>query len=86
MDLFLLSALILVVRLVPLVVLVKVAYDTLHRGRWGIPLGPVACSRCGTRQPVLRTPRSARQALWGGYTCATCGAELDTWGRVLEAA
>jgi hypothetical protein len=31
--------------------------------------------------PVVRRPTSLRQALWGGWTCKNCGAEVDRWGR-----
>lgn len=28
---------------------------------------------------MMRTPSSFRQAMWGGYTCETCGTEMDKW-------
>ncbi len=43
---------------------------------------PVKCAACGREQPAVRTPRNAQQAMWGGYTCAGCGAELDAKGQV----
>jgi len=43
---------------------------------------PVKCAACGLEQPKMRTPKNAQQAMWGGYTCAGCGAELDAKGQV----
>jgi hypothetical protein len=40
-----------------------------------------ACPSCGAPQPVIRKPANLRQALWGGWTCARCGSEMDRWGR-----
>jgi hypothetical protein len=51
-----------------------------HTGRMGINLSARACPVCGTPAEGVRTPTSFRQALWGGWTCAKCGAELDKWG------
>ncbi|QEH31943.1 hypothetical protein OJF2_04100 [Aquisphaera giovannonii] len=43
---------------------------------------PIAdCPACGRRLPVVRKPSSWRQALWGGWTCPSCGAEVDAWGN-----
>lgn len=39
------------------------------------------CPTCGQPIPVVRRPTNWRQALWGGWTCTRCGAELDRWGR-----
>ena len=64
---------------------VLVLYGTIARNRWGINLAPVFCPRCGTVQPRRRQPQNTRQALWGGGTCAPCGAELDKWGREVAA-
>lgn len=58
-----------------------VVYGTFARNRWGINLEAVSCPRCNTPLPKVREPRSLRQALWGGYTCPNCGAEVDKWGR-----
>lgn len=55
-------------------------------GKLGYPIGQaVHCARCGAEQPAVRRPANAQQALWGGYTCAKCGAELDRRGRVRAA-
>ncbi len=56
-------------------------YGTVSRNRWGINLGDVVCPRCGTPLPKVREPRSLRQEIWGGWTCARCGTEVDKWGR-----
>ncbi|HJT75756.1 MAG TPA: hypothetical protein VJ739_01005 [Gemmataceae bacterium] len=68
--------------------LVLVIRDTVRgRGNWGINLKPPgACPECGEPVPVVRAPRSARQALWGGWTCTECGTEIDKWGKVIEPA
>jgi hypothetical protein len=42
------------------------------------------CPDCGELLPRFRTPSSSRQALWGGYTCARCGCEVDRRGRKIE--
>ena len=39
------------------------------------------CPTCGQPIPVVRRPSTWRQALWGGWTCTRCGAELDRYGR-----
>jgi hypothetical protein len=58
-----------------------VVYGTIVRNKWGINLHHVSCPRCKTALPILREPGSRRQALWGGWTCPTCGAGVDKWGR-----
>ncbi len=60
---------------------VVVLYGTILRNRWGINLEPVSCPRCGTLPPHTREPRTVRQAMWGGWTCTTCGTEVDKWGQ-----
>lgn len=50
--------------------------------KMGYPIGQaILCSKCGTEQPMFRKPANRTQVLWGGYTCAKCGAELDARGR-----
>ncbi len=43
---------------------------------------PVTCGACGRVQPKIRTPETMTQLMWGGYTCAGCGAELNARGKV----
>ncbi len=55
-----------------------------RKGRWGINVRRTDCPRCGWKLPSVRKPTSLRQALWGGWTCQQCAAELDKWGQHLE--
>lgn len=41
-----------------------------------------SCPRCSAILPFWRWPRTLRQALFGGWTCPTCGAEVDRVGRL----
>lgn len=50
------------------------------KGRWGVNLKSVSCPKCGESAPQIRTPTSLRQAAWGGWTCGSCGREMDKWG------
>jgi hypothetical protein len=52
-----------------------------RKDKWGINLEAVACPFCGTPLPLKRLPRNLRQALWGGWTCARCGNEVDKHGH-----
>jgi hypothetical protein len=61
--------------------MVLVVYGTVAENNWGINLGQVDCPRCGTHFPQVRKPTSPRQAMWGGYNCSNCGADVDKWGR-----
>jgi hypothetical protein len=64
------------------VVLVLLIRGTQRKTDLGINLSVAnACPKCGTALPAVRAPKNLRQALWGGWTCATCGLELDKWGR-----
>lgn len=49
---------------------------------WALLQKPVRCEKCGALQPKFRQPTNTKQAMFGGTTCASCGAELDTKGRV----
>ncbi len=65
-----------------LIGLALVIRDTIRRkGRWGMNFKPPPCKKCGTPAPIVRKPKSLQQALWGGWTCAECGFELDKWGE-----
>ena len=62
-----------------------VVRDSRRRsGKWGINRRPVICSRCQARVPRFRLPTSWRQAMWGGWTCRSCGCEMDKWGVEIE--
>lgn len=41
------------------------------------------CPVCHGDVPAFRRPTSFRQALWGGWTCETCGTDLDRNGMKL---
>jgi hypothetical protein len=43
---------------------------------------PVKCPACGREQPNIRKPTSMEQAMWGGYTCEGCGAEMNSRGKL----
>jgi hypothetical protein len=73
---------IVVVSLVLLGILL-VAIDAVTKNRWGMNLESVNCPACGSSMPQVRQPKSLRQALWGGWTCAMCGCEMDKWGRLI---
>ena len=60
---------------------IAVAYGTKAKSKWGINFKPVVCPRCGAIQPRNRKPRTMQQFLWGGWTCTSCGTEIDKWGR-----
>ena len=64
--------------------MVLVIYGTVAENRWGINFSAVSCPCCKATLHQMRKPRSLRQALWGGYTCAACGAEVDKWGRQIN--
>jgi hypothetical protein len=58
---------------------------TKQKSGVGINLSPpTACPQCGTSLPQVRVPKNIRQAMWGGWTCESCGIELDKWGRHLS--
>jgi len=47
---------------------------------WGFNIRQIPCPRCGTLMPRIRKPRTNRQALWGGWTCSSCGSEINKAG------
>jgi hypothetical protein len=64
---------------------ILVARDTYRRkGRWGINTKSARCLQCDTPAPVVRVPKNLNQTLWGGWTCAECGYELDKWGEPVD--
>jgi hypothetical protein len=64
--------------------LILVIHGTVAENRWGINLSSVSCPCCKAPLAQVRLPRSFRQAMWGGYTCPACGAEVDKWGRQIN--
>ena len=60
-----------------------VAIGAVTKNRWGMNLESVNCPACGSPAPQVRQPKSLRQALWGGWTCAKCSCEMDKWGRLI---
>jgi RNase P subunit RPR2 len=54
---------------------------TQRQGKMGINVRATACPKCQTPLPTFRKPASLRQMLWGGWTCAQCGTDLDKWGQ-----
>ena len=45
---------------------------------------PIKCPNCGAEQPKFRKPTNSRQAMLGGFTCQSCGTEMDARGRLRE--
>ena len=43
---------------------------------------PVKCPSCSREQPKMRKPNSVEQAMWGGFTCEGCGAEMNARGQL----
>ena len=39
------------------------------------------CPRCAAALPQFRAPRSLRQAFYGGWSCSSCGCEVDRSGK-----
>ena len=64
-----------------LVAIAVVGVGILTMNRTGINFRAPNCPQCGTKLPTFRKPASVKQAMWGGWTCASCGCETDKWGR-----
>ena len=45
----------------------------------------VNCPTCTAPQPIWRKPTSFRQLMWGGWSCTTCGTEIDRHGESCSA-
>ncbi len=52
------------------------------KNQFGINISPLQCPKCGQQAPSIRKPKNIGQALWGGFTCNKCGAEIDKWGAL----
>jgi len=47
------------------------------------PNPPRNCPACGSPLPrPPRWPADLQEALWGGWTCKSCGSKIDRWGRI----
>jgi hypothetical protein len=65
--------------------LILVIADTIRgSGRFGVNLKIPDCPTCGKKLPAVRTPKSIKQAMWGGTTCPSCGTEVDKWGKIIQ--
>lgn len=60
--------------------------QTKAKGRFGLGSFRVNCPRCGSPLPVVRKPGSAKEMMWGGWTCPKCGCKVDKYGRERTAA
>ena len=65
----------------------KLIADSIARrsSYWGLTLRKLSCPKCLEPLPRFRKPASTRQAIWGGWTCRSCGAELDRLGTDITA-
>jgi len=62
-----------------------VIHGTIFKTRWGINAATqIECPGCHRMHGQFRTPRNWRQTLWGGFTCAHCGTEVDKWNRPIS--
>ncbi len=69
------------------ILLYKIVFDSAKgKGDWGMNLSLPNCPKCGRKVPAIRKPTSARQAMWGGWTCSNCGCEIDKWGKEINIA
>ncbi|MFL0798778.1 MAG: transposase [Cellvibrionaceae bacterium] len=53
-------------------------------GKMGINLEKVTCPKCGEEMPKVRKASNFRQLLWGGWTCSSCGTEMNKYGVELN--
>jgi hypothetical protein len=61
----------------------KIARRVGDKSQLGINLKKVHCPVCKYEMPAIRKPKNFRQAMWGGWTCPNCTAEVDKWGKVI---
>ena len=43
----------------------------------------ITCQSCGKELPPIRVPKNFKQATRGGWTCSSCGREVDRKGEIL---
>ena len=78
----LVCSVILLMPILAVVGIVLLVRGTKQKTDFGLNLSlPTGCPKCGAPLPTIRAPKNARQLLWGGWTCTSCGVELDKWGR-----
>jgi rubredoxin len=63
--------------------IIYLRWASKNKSKWGINLTRVTCPVCQTKQPLVRMPGSAEQAMWGGTTCPKCGTKLDKFGNII---
>ncbi len=52
------------------------------KNKFGVNTSSIKCPQCDLKAPSVRKPKNISEALWGGFTCEKCGAEIDKWGRL----
>jgi transposase-like protein len=60
--------------------------QTKTEGRFGFGKLKAKCPRCASPLPMIRKPSSKGEAMWGGWTCPSCGCKVDKYGRERAAA
>jgi len=70
---------------VPIVAGLFVRRQIRTKGKFALRPLRVVCPHCRSPQPFIREPNSFKQMMFGGYTCETCGTEIDKYGRAQEA-
>jgi hypothetical protein len=61
--------------------------QTKAKGRWGLgAFKGTKCPRCESPLPMIRKPSSTDEAMWGGWTCPSCGCKVDKYGKERAAA
>jgi len=53
-----------------------------RKNKFGINTSELKCPTCGLAAPATRKPKNTSEALWGGFTCEQCGAEVNKWGKL----
>ncbi len=70
--------------LVSLIILLFLIIAWPKSGKMGIHLKGVICPKCKEKAPLVRVPKHLKQMLWGGWTCANCGCEMDKYGNPID--
>jgi len=64
--------------------IIYLGWASKNKSKWGVNLTRVTCPVCQTKQPIIRMPSSAEQAMWGGTICPKCGTKLDKYGNIIS--